>query len=94
VEIAIRYKFRCNWDPQLLAERLNSHLSRESAIRKTLLFAKVGFREESATAVHGQLRTAKPASGNDRFSAYAAAGSAIHERPVSARDRPLPMNLG
>jgi len=52
-----------------LAERLNSHLSRESAIRKTLLFAKVGFREESATAVHGQLRTAKPASGNDRFSA-------------------------
>jgi len=74
VEIAIRYKFRCNWDPQLLAERLNSHLSRESAIRKTLLFAKVGFREESATAVHGQLRTAKPASGNDRFSATAAAG--------------------
>jgi len=75
VEIAIRYKLRCNWDPQLLAERLNSHLSRESAIRKTLLFAKVGFREESATAVHGQLRTAKPASGNDRFSANAAVGN-------------------
>ena len=28
------------------------------------------------------------------ISAFAAAGSGLHERPASARDRPLPMNLG
>jgi len=36
---------------------MNSHLSRLPAIRKTPLFVKVGFRGESTTTVHGQMRT-------------------------------------